>query len=319
LRDEFVRVLTDIARHDSSVMLLTGDLGFGVLTQFASEFPQQYVNAGVAEQNMTSLAVGLALEGKTVFTYSIANFPTLRCLEQIRNGACYHQANVKIVAVGGGFAYGALGISHHATEDLAVMRSLPNMTVVAPGDPIEVSAATRAVYRNPGTCYLRLGRGGEPLVHGGPIDFALGRGIKLLGGTDTVYLATGGILAKTHQACKALHARGRNVALYSMPTVKPLDRELIEELGRQFRQIVTVEEHSVTGGFGGAVAEVLAQMDGPRAALRVLGLRSGFSSIVGDQEYLRNAYGLSQQEIERAEGGAERWMSSAGLGRVSNG
>jgi transketolase len=157
------------------------------------------------------------------------------------------------------------------------------------------------------------------LVHGGPIDFALGRGIKLLGGTDTVYLATGGILARTHQACKALQARGRNVALYSMPTVKPLDKELIEELGSQFRQIVTVEEHSVTGGFGGAVAEVLAQMDGPRAALRMLGLRSGFSSIVGDQDYLRNAYGLSQEEIECAEGGAERWMSSTGLGRVSNG
>jgi transketolase len=135
MRNEFVKALTQIAASDGDVMLLTGDLGFGVLTDFARRFPSQFLNVGVAEQNMIGIAVGLALEGRTVFAYSIGNFPTLRCLEQIRNDACYHNANVKIVAVGGGFTYGSLGISHHATEDIAVMRSIPGMTVMAPGDP----------------------------------------------------------------------------------------------------------------------------------------------------------------------------------------
>ncbi len=298
MRDEFVRTLTQLARHDRNLFLITGDLGFGVLDGFADEFPDQYLNAGVAEQNMTGLAVGLALEGKTVFTYSIANFPTLRCLEQIRNDACYHAANVKIVAIGGGFAYGALGFSHHATEDLAVMRSMPQMTVVAPGDPAEVRAATKAIYQVRGPCYLRLGRGGEPAVHPKEFDFTLGRAIKLLDGNEIVYLATGGILSNVFRACQLLRARGKQVALYSIPTVKPIDRELLETLAGRFRVIVTVEEHSVIGGLGGAVAEILASLWQPRASLTMMGLRSGFSSVVGDQDYLRKAYGLSVEAIE---------------------
>src|SRR5438477_1337258 len=131
MRDQFVKTLTALAETNSRIMLVTGDLGFGVLTGFKERFPRQHLNVGVAEQNMTGVATGLALEGRIVFTYSIANFPTLRCLEQVRNDVCYHEANVKIVSIGGGFSYGALGISHHATEDLAIFRALPNMAVVA--------------------------------------------------------------------------------------------------------------------------------------------------------------------------------------------
>ena len=134
MRTAFIRALEEAAEKDSRVMLIVGDLGFGVVDQFAQKFPNQFVNAGVAEQNMTGMAVGMALSGAVVFTYSIANFPTLRCLEQIRNDVCYHKANVKVVAVGGGFVYGSLGMTHHATEDLAIMRALPNMTVI-PRDP----------------------------------------------------------------------------------------------------------------------------------------------------------------------------------------
>jgi len=165
MRTAFVRTLTQLAEKDPRIQLITGDLGFGVLEAYAKRFPKQYLNAGVAEQNMTGLATGMALCGKTVFTYSIGNFPTLRCLEQVRNDICYHNANVKIVCIGGGFAYGSLGISHHATEDLAILRALPNMTVVAPGDPIETEAATRACAEWPGPCYLRLGKAGEPKLH----------------------------------------------------------------------------------------------------------------------------------------------------------
>src|SRR5438132_7916210 len=154
MRDAFVDSLGLAAAADRRVMVVTGDLGFGVLDRFATQFPDQYLNVGVAEQNLTGVATGLALDGHIVFTYSIANFPTLRCLEQIRNDACYHDANVKIVAVGGGLAYGALGISHHATEDLAVMRAMPGLTVAAPGDPLEVRAVTAALAALDGPAYL---------------------------------------------------------------------------------------------------------------------------------------------------------------------
>src|SRR5215469_10241862 len=141
MRGAFFRALTEFAEQDERVQLIVGDLGFGVAETFAQRFPNRFLNAGVAEQNMTGIAAGMALSGKVVFTYSIANFPILRCLEQIRNDVCYHNANVKIVAVGGGLAYGALGATHHATEDLAILRSLPRMAVVAPGDPVETAAA----------------------------------------------------------------------------------------------------------------------------------------------------------------------------------
>ncbi len=157
MRDTFVRTLIALAKEDPNIELMTGDLGFGVLKPFWEQLPDQFVNAGIAVQNMTSAAAGMALEGKTVFTYSIGNFPTLRCLEQIRNDCAYHHANVKIVCVGGGFVYGSLGMSHQATEDIAVMRALPDVAVLCPGDLVEAEEATRAIARYPGTCYLRLG------------------------------------------------------------------------------------------------------------------------------------------------------------------
>src|SRR5436189_1736405 len=157
MRLSFIQSLCEAAERDGRVHLLTADLGYSVVEPFARAFPRRFTNVGVAEQNLIGVAAGLALCGKVAFVYSIANFPTLRCLEQIRNDVCYHDASVKIVAVGGGFAYGALGMSHHATEDLAVMRAIPRMTVVAPGDPVEAELATRAIAASPGPCYLRLG------------------------------------------------------------------------------------------------------------------------------------------------------------------
>src|SRR5277367_4367197 len=158
MRGAFIRAITALAERDQRVHLIVGDLGFGVVENFAQRFPAQFLNAGVAEQNMTGIAAGMALSGKIAFTYSIANFPILRCLEQIRNDVCYHRANVKIVSIGGGYSYGSLGMTHHATEDIAILRALPEMVVVAPGDPIETEAATRAVAKHAGPCYLRLGR-----------------------------------------------------------------------------------------------------------------------------------------------------------------
>ena len=179
MRDTFVKTLLEIAKQDKNVYIVTGDLGFGVLKPFWTELPDQIINAGIAEQNMTSVAAGLAMQGKIVYTYSIGNFPTLRCIEQIRNDCAYHNANVKVVCVGGGFVYGSLGMSHHATEDIAMMRALPDVTVLAPGDLVESECATKAIYKQEGTCYLRLGRGGEKRIHESIENFTIGKAIEI--------------------------------------------------------------------------------------------------------------------------------------------
>jgi transketolase len=297
VRDAFVKTLTEIARVDRNVMLLTGDLGFGVLTKFAENFPEQFLNVGVAEQNMTGLAAGLALEGKTVFTYSICNFPTLRCLEQIRNDICYHNANVKIVSIGGGFCYGPLGMSHHATEDLAIMRAIPNLTVVAPGDTVETMLATRAICDHKGPCFLRLGRGGEPKVYDKIPEFVLGKAINVTSGGDVSILSIGGIMSNVMKAREILKKRGIDVSVYSLHTLRPIDRELIESLANGSRLVVTVEEHSIAGGLGGAVAEILAEIRGKRAPLLRIGTDGNFCCEVGDQQYLRGLYGLDPESI----------------------
>ena len=185
MRDAFVRVLLEEMETNGRLMLVTGDLGFGVLQPVWDRFPDRIVNAGIAEQGMVSMAAGLAATGRTVIVYSIGNFSTLRPLEQIRNDCAYHHANVKVVCVGGGFVYGSLGMSHHATEDLSVMRAIPEICCFAPGDPAEAEAATRAMLRQEGTCYLRLGRGNEPKVHDGPVtDWKMPEALTLKKGKD---------------------------------------------------------------------------------------------------------------------------------------
>jgi transketolase len=300
MRDTFVRTLIDIAKQDKNVHLITGDLGFGVLKPFWEELPDQFTNAGIAEQNMTSFAAGLALQGKVVFTYSIGNFPTLRCLEQIRNDCAYHNANIKIVCVGGGFVYGSLGMSHHATEDLAIMRALPDVTVLAPGDLVEAECATRAIYDHQGTCYLRLGRGGEKRIHEKIDNFQIGKAIKIKNGEKVAIFSTGALFDEVVYALQLMEEYSVNPALYTFPTVKPIDRVTIEECAEQYDLIVTVEEHNIIGGFGSAVSEVLAELTRPRARILKIGLNDKYSSIVGSQKYLRDVYGMSAKKIVHA-------------------
>jgi transketolase len=297
MRTAFIESLVDAASRDGRVWLLTGDLGFGVVETFAARFPERFLNVGVAEQNMTGVATGLALSGKIVFTYSIANFPTLRCLEQIRNGPCYHNTNVKVVSVGGGFAYGSLGMSHHATEDIAIMRALPNMTVVAPGDPIETRAAVDALIRHSGPAYLRLGRAGEPVVHQQPIAFSLGDALTLRDGGDVTLISTGGMLATAHRVAAQLAREGTMCRLLSMHTVKPLDAGAVIAAALETRLVVTLEEHSALAGLGGAVAEVMAEMPSRPAPLKRIALPSAFASRAGSRDYLAHLHGLSDQAI----------------------
>jgi transketolase len=299
VRTAFIKTLYEIAAIDPRVTLVVGDLGFGVVTDFARQYPNQFLNAGVSEQNMTGVAAGMAMAGRIVFTYSIANFPTLRCIEQIRNDICYHRANVKVVSVGGGYAYGSLGMTHHATEDLAVLQSLPGMKVVAPGDPVETRLAVQALVEDPSPCYLRLGRAGEPCVHTSKIDFEIGRAITVKEGSDATLISTGGMLENCLKAAEQLDGEGARVQVISMHTVKPLDREAVLQAGVKTGVILTVEEHSVVGGLGSTVADVLLQA-GYTGVFRKVALPDKFSSIVGDFEYLRELGGLDVAGISKA-------------------
>ncbi|MBI1977882.1 MAG: transketolase [Candidatus Omnitrophica bacterium] len=297
MRIAFFRTLLELAEQDKRIHLVVGDLGFGAVEPFAERYPDRFLNVGVAEQNMIGIATGLALSGKIVFVYSISNFPTLRCLEQIRNDICYHRASVKIVASGGGFVYGALGMSHHVTEDIAVMRALPEMVVVAPGDPSEVELATRAVASHSGPCYLRLGRTGEARVHQKNVSFQLGKATLVRSGKDVTLISTGALLETAFQVAEELEEQGVEVRVLSMHTLKPLDSEAVLVAARETQAIVTLEEHSLIGGLGSAVAEVLAESSEVQVSFKRLGIPSGFSSCVGDQEYLRAVHGLSKNGI----------------------
>jgi len=300
MRTSFIQTLIDLAKVDERIFLLVGDLGYSVVEHFAEKFPKRFVNVGVAEQNMTGIAAGLALCGKIVFTYSIANFPTLRCLEQIRNDVCYHNASVKIVAVGGGLAYAALGMTHHGTEDMAIMRALPNMTVVAPGDPVESALATQAVVEHPGPCYLRLGKTGEPTIHHIAPDFQIGKAITVRDGDDVTLIAIGGILYNAVRAAEQLAQRGIQARVVSMHTLKPLDAEVVLAAARETDAIITIEEHSIIGGLGSAVAEVLAELNHSSIFFKRLGIKDEFCSQVGSREYLMESYSLSVEGIVKS-------------------
>lgn len=296
MRDRFIQTLLELAKNDRNVEIITGDLGFGALKPFWETCPDQFINAGIAEQNMTAMAAGMALEGKTVFTYSIGNFPTLRCLEQIRNDCAYHEANVNIVCIGGGFVYGSLGMSHHATEDLAVMRALPDVAVFAPADRVEAEAVARAVVHYPGTCYIRLGRGGEPIVRDRIDDFQVGKALSVQPGRDVAIFTTGDIYGEAAEAVALLEAQGIHPTVYTFPTVKPLDVQTIRACADTHSLIVTCEEHNITGGLGTAVAEALAEHPGKARLLR-LGITGSYCSDVGDQKHLRRKYGLCGDQI----------------------
>ncbi|MEO7798674.1 MAG: transketolase C-terminal domain-containing protein, partial [Opitutaceae bacterium] len=231
-----------------------------------------------------------------VFTYSIGNFPTLRCLEMIRNDAAYHGANVKVVSVGGGFSYGQLGISHHATEDLAIMRSLPEVTCFSPTSLWEAGQATLAAAKTPGTCFLRLDKDKGP---DGPLEetFVLGRPRLLRRGSDVAFVVTGGILSEVVEAADALVARGITASIYTVHTIKPLDPARLIQAAQQHRALVTVEEHSIHGGLAGAVLEVLADSSAVPGRFLRIGLNGCFSSIVGTQTYLRSAYAMDAKSI----------------------
>lgn len=291
MRNTFINTLTGLAEINSDIFLLCGDLGYSVLEPFAEKFPDRFLNVGIAEQNMTQVAVGLAREGFNVFTYSIGNFPTLRCMEQIRYDVCYHQANVKIVAVGAGYAYGPQGVSHHTTEDIAMLRAIPNMLVCAPADPIEAAAAARfmATYAGPG--YVRINKSGESSIHDPLVQLTIspGKFLPIRAGRLTAVLSTGAMLSVV---MKEVEQFALNYAVFSVPFIGEYDRQTLIELTDNFEDIITIEEHQLNGGFGSSMMEALGDLYSERVITRMprvrrIGIPNKFFGMSGSQDYLR--------------------------------
>jgi transketolase len=297
MRTETIDVLTDYARANPDVILLTADLGYSVLERFADALPAQYANVGVCEQAMAGIAAGLALSGRRVVLYSIVNFPTLRCLEQLRNDVCYHDLPVTVIAVGGGLAYGAQGYTHHGVEDLGIMSMLPNIVVACPADPHEAMALLPQLLerRRPG--YLRLGRAGEPLLHPASAQIALGRALWMRRGSDIALLATGPILGRALKAADKLATRGISASVASFPTFSPLDVEVVTEAGSKHRAVLTIEEHSVEGGFGSRVAETLLTA-GRAPRFGKFGVTAALRGRIGSQSWLLDQLGPIEDHAE---------------------
>lgn len=293
MRNSFAKELVNLAREDKTIFLITGDLGYSVLEPFAIEFPERFLNIGIAEQNMTGVAAGLAKEGYTVFTYSIGNFPTLRCMEQIRYDVCYHNLNVKIIAVGAGYAYGPLGVSHHTTEDLGMLRTIPNLTVASPADPLEVISLTRMFVESKGPCYMRLNKTGESHLHFDTPKISNGGPLKLLKGEHKLILGTGAIL---QDAFKVASEKGWQ--LWSFPIVSPLGHHWVTEELLKFDEIITIEEHQSNSGFGSAILEVINDTYSAGKITRFpkitrIAIPNIFLGYSGSQEYLRQKAKLS--------------------------
>jgi transketolase len=294
MRNAFIEELVALAAENDHIALVVGDLGYSVIEPFADRFPDRFINAGVAEQNMTGLAAGMASEGYHVFTYSIANFPTFRCAEQIRNDIDYHQLPVTVVAVGGGLAYGALGYSHHAVQDYALIRSMPNMLIAAPGDPMEVRACLRYLVKHPQPSYLRLGKAGEPCFHSAVPEIAPGRWLTArdgaAGGGATI-LTTGSTLELGMQL--AGQDAFQDCAVHSLPLWGQRSKPLQIAAGGNFDEIITLEDHLIDGGFGSWMMEALAPA-GRAGIVLPSGLATDVCAMVGSQAALNAAGRLGQ-------------------------
>ena len=300
MRKVFNKELLNIAKEDPRVFMILADIGYGEIEEFANTFPDRFINCGVAEQNMTGVACGVAMEGNIAITYSIANFPTLRCLEQIRNDVCYHNANVKIVIIGGGMAYGELGISHHSTEDIAIMRALPNMVVLAPCDPVETAALTKLMMKYAGPVYFRCGYKGEPVIVNKPFEARLGGSSLIREGRDATVFFSGTVGINAKQAVDQLAEEGIDCRLVSLYSIKPIDKEAILAAAEETKRIVVLEEHNICGGVGSAVAEVLMDEGAGNIPFRRIAMPDVNATKVGCQAWMREQYGLGVNDVKNA-------------------
>ena len=296
MRSAFIKRLCEAAQWDERICLMIGDLGFSIVEPFAEQFPDRFLNAGIAEQNMMSMAAGWSLaEKKTVFVYSIANFPTLRCLEQIRNDICYHKANVKIISAGGGLTYGSAGFSHYATEDLAIMRALPGMVVSAPADAYETVAITQLSIDTTGPFFVRIEKNNESDIHKRPCSFELGEPIVYRDKGSILLISTGTLVSEVLQAAALLEDGGTEVSVVGIPVLKPLEEERLKRILDGKKGIVTVEEQTGFGGLGSVLSEIIADN---RLNIPLLRIHlPEFIDQVGSQDELRKFYKIDRDGV----------------------
>lgn len=297
MRKTFVQTLEKLARKDKNIFILTADLGV-FFKSFQQKFPERFINCGVSEENMIGVAAGLALSGKNVYCYSIVPFLIMKALEKIRVDICYQNLNVKLLGAGGGLVYGVEGMTHHAIEDIAVMRALPNMTVVAPGDLLEVEVAAKESAEYKGPLYIRFGKDNPPGVHKNISNFKIGKGIIIQKGQKVALIVAGTLLYQAKLAAENLNKKGIKISLISMPTIKPIDKKLLEELSGTHDVIFTAEDHSEIGGLGSAVGEFLLENDF-KGVFRKIALPDEYSKYIGHQDYLYQKYGLDSESIAK--------------------
>ncbi len=297
MRTAVIEKIYTLMKQDKNVCLLTGDLGFSVLENIEREFPKRFVNMGVAEQNMMGTATGLALSGKKVFVYSIIPFATMRCFEQIRDDICYNNANVTIIGVGSGLSYGILGCTHFALEDIAILRCLPNISIVSPCDGIEAVLAIDYIYSQSTPVYIRIGKKEEPTIYQKTYPFEFGKGVILSRGTDITIFSTGTILKNVLDAGNILKDKYHiSASIVNLHTIKPIDIKLVVQESRGKKSVFTVEEHGQIGGLGSAVAEIISEYDKMPTLTRI-GTPDRFIKYIGSQDYLRERLSLSPAGI----------------------
>ncbi|MBX9690024.1 MAG: transketolase family protein [Candidatus Obscuribacterales bacterium] len=297
MRNAFASEISSLARENDKLVLLSADIGNKLFDKFKEAAPDRFFNCGVAEANMIGTAAGLSMSGLIPVCYTIAPFITYRCLEQIRVDLCYHNLRSVIVGVGAGLSYASLGPTHHSLEDIAMLRVLPGIKVICPGDAFEVKAALRAAMQESGPVYIRLGKKGEPLVHKQEPQFEIGRAIEIRSGKDVCILSTGNVLPLAMACAEELDKAMISCSVISFHTVKPLDHDTLRNVFREFSLVVTLEEHSIHGGVGSSVAEWLAFGHVSRAKFLAIGTDDRFLHEAGGQNHARRIFGLSCENI----------------------
>src|SRR6266536_4358092 len=298
MRKTSLDMVYELARKDQRVFFIGSDLGIGTLKQFKAEMPERYLMEGVSEANIVGMAAGLALEGKIVYINTIATFLTRRCFEQVALDLCLHNANVRLIGSGGGLVYAPLGPTHEAIDDIAIFRALPRMTIVAPAAADEMRRLMPLTLDHSGPIYIRLGKGGDPIVTHNRVPFRIGKAILMREGLDALVVSTGVMLKSALDAAAALTMKGIEAAVLHLPTVKPFDTEAVVDAADRVPVIVSIEEHTVFGGLGSAVAEALAEanLETPKRFKRI-GLPDVFPDQYGSQASLMARYGLTAERI----------------------
>ncbi|MBV9576457.1 MAG: transketolase [Gammaproteobacteria bacterium] len=296
MRNAFANEVTELARQDQRVVLLSGDIGNKLFDDFKRVDPNRFYNCGIAEANMMGVAAGMALSGFRPVIYTITPFTTTRCFEQIRVDVCYHEAPVIIVGTGAGLSYAELGPTHHSLEDMAILRTLPGMCVMAPGDAVELRLALRAALKQDHPVYIRIGKKGEPNIHAQLPELEIGKVIRVQEGNDVVILSAGTVMPEVQKAAELLKVKGISVEVASAHTIKPLDETYLCSITQRFKLLVTVEEHGLIGGLSSAVAEWRARENSQIPHLSI-GTPDEFMHEIGSQEYARKKFGLVGEAI----------------------